>query len=161
MWVSSSCWNLPVSGLPFGSPVAVCTPVAKPDDGLDGMPGPIDLVAGRLAHDDDAAQRRYLTYLAVAQRGDRALLWPRRFRSDKPYPGMVAIAQVKVFNDHSWDLWTPMWQSQLEPVNEYADWLVRIEEAAPDMPLVPEQEITDVLAYLQSVEPLADIALQH
>ena len=149
-------------GVNVGEQVPVSAPAHHlPDDGLDGMPGPIDLVAGRLAHDDDAAQRRYLTYLAVAQRGDRALLWPRRFRSDKPYPGMVAIAQVKVFNDHSWDLWTPMWQSQLEPVNEYADWLVRIDEAAPDMPLVPEQEVTDVLAYLQSVEPLADIALQH
>ena len=149
-------------GINVGNRVPVSAPANHlPADGLAGFPGPIDLVHSLLPHDDDQARRSYLTYLAVAQRGDKALLWPSRFRGDKPYPAMVAIAQVKVFNDHSWDLWTPMWQSQLEPVSDYADWLVRIEESAPDMPLAPEEQVMDLLAYLQSVEPLADVALHH
>ena len=149
-------------GINVGDEVPVSAPADHlPADGFNGLPGPIDLVQSQLHHNDDEARRNYLTYLAVAQRGDRALLWPSRFRGNKPYANMVAVAQVKVFNDHSWDLWTPMWQSKLEPVSDYADWLVRVDATSAQMPLVPEAAALDVLAYLQSVEPLADVALHH
>lgn len=149
-------------GINVGDRVPVSAPADHlPDDGFDSMPGPIDLVQSQLPFYNATARRSYLTYLSVAQRGDQTLLWPSRFRSEKPYPNMVAIAQVKVFNDHSWDLWTPMWQSKLEPVTAYADWLVRVDEAADDMPLVGEAQAAEVLAFLQSIEPLANVALQH
>ena len=47
---------------------------------------------------------------AVARQRDQALFWPGRFDRDKPSQHTVAIAQGAVFNNHSWDLWTQMWQ---------------------------------------------------
>ena len=55
-----------------------------------------------------------LRFLAYASRQNQASFWPSRFDRTKPTNRTSAVAQVVIFNNHSFDLWTPMWQSQIE-----------------------------------------------
>jgi hypothetical protein len=111
-----------------------------------------------------AARRQYLTYLAMARRPDSALVWPSKFDGRKPYPNIVALAQIKVFNNHSWDLWTQMWTAQLEPIQNYDDWVTRLRSTtsqARQVPALDPQELDDLYAYLHAAAPLAPALLRH
>lgn len=47
-------------------------------------------------------------------------------------PRHTALAQARVFNNHSWDLWTPMWHAQLTPIEDYATWVATLQQTAGD-----------------------------
>jgi hypothetical protein len=122
------------------------------------MPAPIDLDHTQLAHDDEEARQNHLNYLAVARLDDRAKAWPTRFRGNKPYPNQVSVAQAHVFNNHSWDLWTQMWEAQLRPVEDVEAWIARIEETAGDAPPeVDQEEVEQLTEYLRAVRDLGEI----
>ena len=142
-------------------------PIANPHDGFNhdaaDAPAPIDLDHSAVGH---AApdQADYITYLAITRRDDRALLWPSRFRGRKPYSNIVAIAQAHLFNDHSWDLWTPMWQCQMTPVTNYQRWVDRLDSAAASgesTPSISNEQMAALSDYLRSMESLADTMLHH
>lgn len=141
--------------------------IANPYDGFDAAsaeaPAPIDLDHSRAGY--FAAQRaESFNTLAIARHHDRALMWPSRFNGDKPYPYMVAVAQFNLFNDHSWDLWTPMWQAQMQPVRQYPQWVAWLDDAVASgsaITTLSNQELAELDQYLRSTEPLAALLLNH
>jgi hypothetical protein len=42
----------------------------------------------------------------------------------------LAVAQVELFNNSSWDLWTQNWQVRLVPVTQYDDWAAQAQAGA-------------------------------
>ncbi len=132
-------------------------------DSRDDLPAPIDLDRNVVEYTDDS-RREHMTYLAVARRRDNAIAWPSRFRGGKPYPNNVAIAQAHVFNNHSWDLWTQQWYSQLQPIDDFSRWVDKMEDDTADVGLVQSvdpNEYDDLLEYFKSVEGLAEVMLSH
>ncbi|MEX2216233.1 MAG: Tad domain-containing protein [Phycisphaeraceae bacterium] len=123
-----------------------------------GLPAPTDLDHTRLRHDNEAARKEYLNFLSIAQVDDRAVAWPSRFAGNKPYPNQVAVALALVFNNHSWDLWTQMWEAQLRPVEDIDGWIRIIESGSADAPPeVPAQAIDNLTTYLKSLRGLFDL----
>lgn len=122
------------------------------------LPRPIDLDHGQLGHDNEVGKQDFLNYLAIAEIGDKAVAWPSRFDGRKPYPYQVAIAQAHVFNDHSWDLWTQMWEAQLRPVENIDAWVDRMESGdASALPSdVTAQKVNELAKYLRSVRDIID-----
>jgi hypothetical protein len=148
-------------GINVGDPVDVRNP--HNFDNMDDLPGPVHLNR-QLVDDSPEARRQYLTFLAVAYQDDDAMAWPGVFRGDKPYNHMVAVTQAKVFNDHSWDLWTPMWRSQLRTVDEYGTWVEAADEAAASgvaNAAMTNEQIQELADYMRSTEALGDAMLAH
>ncbi len=147
-------------GANIGPEIIVRNPYEGFNPQSPDAPAPIDLDHARLPHDNWEARRAYLSVLAIAQQRDRALFWSSRFDAGKPYANTVAIAQAKVFNNHSWDLWTQMWHAQLEPVSDYDAWVDALANFPADG--YPDNADADALRrYLASLAPLADLLLTH
>lgn len=130
----------------------------------DSLPAPIDLVHDELEWDDADAQREHLTFLGAAQQTNTGMLWAPRFDDGEGYGHHVALAQARVFNNHSWDLWTQMWHAQLEPIDDYPGWVARMEDDPGDPADIPGMTGADYDAladHLGTLEPLADVMLQH
>ena len=66
------------------------------------------------------------------------------------------MAQAKVFNTSSWDLWTQDWQVQLMPVTGWSDWIVRLDQGQgnPDRPtgIVPVELLVDISEYMRALD---------
>jgi len=143
-------------GVNIGTEVDIRNP--NPSD-RSALPRPTQLNHSLVTRSDDS-RREYLTVLAVTQYPDRALLWPRQFRGDKPDPNMVSIAQANVFNNHSFDIYTQMWHAQLTTVTDYHDWVTRMQDDVGDSTeRASETEITDLVAYLEAMAAMSDVAL--
>lgn len=161
-------YDVMLVGVNVGEDIEVSNPWDGFDLGAEDAPAPIDLVKQSLPPNDLNARLRYLTFLGIARQSNRPSFWPARFQGDKAYPYNTAIAQAYVFNNHSWDLWTQMWQAQLEPVDRtpgrFADWVlladdaVSIAETDPELDPAQVQEMAD---YMHSVESLAPVMLNH
>jgi len=141
-------------------------PIRNPHNfsGRGGLPAPIDLNHAELEHDDDAAQRDTLTFLGSAQLSNAGTFWAPRFTDSDSYGHHVALAQARVFNNHSWDLWTQMWHAQLEPIDDYPAWVARMEDEAGDADAIPGMtgaEYDALAEHLRTLEPLAEVMLQH
>lgn len=143
-------------------------PVRDPYTGFnpdaDDAPAPIDLDHDQLPSNDERARAQYLTVLGIARRDDTALIWPGRFDDQERYGQMVALAQARVFNNHSFDLWTQSWLAQLEPVGRYDDWLATFErdgDAAADSDVINPDGLEELLAHLRSLETLVDETMEH
>lgn len=143
-------------------------PVRDPYTGFNpnaaDAPAPIDLDHDRLASTDERAAAQYLTVLGVARRDDTAMMWPARFDDTRHYGQMVALAQARVFNNHSFDLWTQTWFAQLEPVGRYDDWLDTFERdraAAEDSDIINSEGLEELLTHLRSLETLVDETMEH
>jgi len=126
------------------------------------LPKPIDLDHDKIRHDDERARSQYLNFLAFAEIDDRAVAWPSRFTGEKPYPYQVALAQAHVFNNHSWDLWTQMWEAQLRPIDEVDSWIERMQSGDPSvLPSgVSEQKVEDLTKYLTSIREIVEAMSQ-
>jgi hypothetical protein len=147
-------------GVNVGPEVEVRDPYIGFDAQAADAPAPMDFNHDLLGYDQLAGRRQYLSVLAIAQQADQGLFWPSRFDEGKPYPYTVAIAQAKVFNNHSWDLWTQMWHAQLEPVSDYPQWLGALENFPADS--YPTQgDAEQMHRYLASLEDLAELLLTH
>ena len=136
-------------------------PVTNPYNfgGRSALPGPVDFDHRRIDA-SDAAKRRYLTFLGVASRDSRALLWSEGFDGDRPDTGHVATAQANVFNNHSFDLWTPMWYAQGQRITGYENWVSRM--ATMDVADVVDRDAAEAMARrLRDAAPLAEHLLSH
>jgi hypothetical protein len=141
----------------------------------DKMPGPVALdtrdfnrtddggecVAARQSVRDYQAQK--LTFMAFASRHNQAAFWPTKFDRTKPTNRTSAVAQVLVFNNHSFDLWTPMWQSQIQQTTNWQQW---VDRANTDLnngthPWSTDNQLEGMINYLQAVTPLAEARLSH
>ena len=136
----------------------------NPND--ESSPAPMNLDIAQVDHDNFADRFEHLNYLAVARYTDRPQTWPSKFRGGRPYPNVMAIAQAKVFNNHSWDSWTPMWHARLTPVVDRAnqrdleDWVTAAVSNTNEYSSSAE-DAGEVGRYLESVSPLAPFMLTH
>ncbi|MHB1157864.1 MAG: pilus assembly protein TadG-related protein [Phycisphaerales bacterium] len=143
---------------------------SNPFDGFDpnspAAPAPMNFTPGSLAYDDPAQRWRYLNFLAAVRASDDVPGWPSRFNGGRPASGLYAVAQAKVFNNHSWDLWTPMWRAQLTLVRgpdnqpDLAAWASAAASGSPP-PGISARDLADLATYLQNVGPLAPVMLSH
>jgi hypothetical protein len=113
---------------------------------------------------DQGARRTEFSFLAVSRNGSQAPFWSREFRpalSDD----VTAVAQAKLFNHTSWDLWTQDWQVQLTPVSQWQDWMNQMEQgqgdAANTQGLVKQQDVQNAWTYLHKMQALADGWMTH
>jgi len=160
-------WEIDVMlvGVNVGKDVEVSDPWEGFDRNLEDAPAPVDFIHDQFPP-NDATRAEYLTFLGVARKPSTPDFWPSRFDAGRAYPYNSAIAQARVFNNHSWDLWTQTWQAQLEYIrpDDYDDWLDRADQAVdvsltnPDMD--PDQ-VREIAEYLRSVQPLAPVMLNH
>ncbi|MCY2927082.1 MAG: hypothetical protein NT031_16945, partial [Planctomycetota bacterium] len=74
----------------------------------------------------NGVQVKPFAYLGVATMPMTAGVWPSGFKPAHPSGAMLANAQVKVFNNRSWDLWTQDWHCQLAPVTDWSAWVGRM-----------------------------------
>ncbi len=151
------------AGVNIGERVDIGDPYQGFNPNDESAPAPTDLRHDLLPR-EPGPRREYLTCLAIARQGDRPQAWPSAFRGGKPYPNMVAISQIKIFNNHSWDLWTPMWRAQLEPVSDYENWLTTLGNgsgASVDVPDLDMDEVAAVQEYLNAARELAPVMLEH
>lgn len=152
------------AGVNIGEPARVANPFAGFDPGAPDAPAPTDIDHVQVTA---LPESRYdhLTYLGVAKQTDLPNTWPAKFRGGRPYPYMVGIAQATVFNNHSWDLWTPMWHAQLEPISNrdgqpgLRDWMERQGDKLPAS--MSQQELEELLGYLKNVAEGGETLFRH
>lgn len=130
--------------------------------GTNDLPAPTDLDHQAIPHGEGDADHpdrlALLNFMAMAQIDDRAVGWRSRFSGAKPYPFQVAVAQSHVFNNHSWDLWTQMWESQLRPIRDVEGWIAKMDEGGshPDLSDQVVQQLADYMRSLQTYGELVD-----
>ncbi len=102
-------------------------------------------------------------FLGVAMRGQVARQMPARFASHNPAGQTVTVAQVKLFNNSSWDLWTQDWQVQLAPVSDWDGWVAELSNPInPDVSAGPTQDDVDrAMQYLEGLAPMAEEFSNH
>ncbi len=140
--------------------------VSNPYDGLardanDPAPVNLDHAAFPVSEDNRHEALRFLT---VARRSNRSPFWSSRFDRGRVSDHHYALAQSRVFNNHSHDLWTPMWQARMEPIDRYGDWVTTAlgsTDAANINPTLDAEALREIAAYLESLEPLAGHMLEH
>lgn len=116
-----------------GADIGTTTEVSNPCgyDNLADLPGPFlldtkpeDYTTNR----DEGIRRDQFTYLGVAARRRVSRIWPQRFATGNPGNIIATVAQAEVFNNKSWDLWTQNWQAKLVPVNNWTDWVNKLDD---------------------------------
>ncbi|MEM6749763.1 MAG: hypothetical protein AAF612_04770, partial [Planctomycetota bacterium] len=120
-------------GVNVGEPVAVEDPHEGFDTRSDEAPAPLgfDLVSDGTRSLEDLAEHGWSAYLAVARQKEGPVMGPGLFdKAGAPMTGLIGVAQARVFNTHSADLWTPMWTAQLEPVEDLHDWAELLRQTA-------------------------------
>jgi hypothetical protein len=146
-------------GVDVGEPRPVRNPHNFPD--RDALPGPMVLDRRALPQNPAAIRQSHMMYFAVARQSNAAPFWPKRFDSQQAEEHAVGTAQAQLFNDHSFDLWTPMWQSRLQPVSSDVDWASRVTDAANQNQATDPDIAADISAYLRRTEDLAEVMLSH
>lgn len=129
-------------------------------DATDGDYDPSDLSP------DSPYRREKFTYLGIAARPTTASLWPARFKGLNP--SMLALSQVKVFNNTSWDLWTQDWQAQLMPVSQCDKWEQQLSKDIQQVlaqPTILNNEPSDAWQearqLIKQLQPLMRDYMQH
>ena len=148
------------AGVNVGNEAEVHNPYSGFDPASPAAPAPMLLDHDALDHDQPNQRWRHLSYLALARRSDLPQAWPGRFRGGRPAPFMLALAQAHVFNNHSWDLWTPMWRAELEPISRYDQWAAKLTQG-PAPPGIPPDVLADLQAYMIHSSALAEAMLGH
>ncbi|MEM1107714.1 MAG: pilus assembly protein TadG-related protein [Planctomycetota bacterium] len=145
-------------GINIGEEVTIRNPFNIDTEERTELPGPINFTVDAFAPDQPAT-RDALRLLGVAHQPREASIWSERFDDERPDTTMVALAQAEVFNNHSWDLWTAMWHSQLTPVSGLEDWIETLEDpqGTEDMPWLEEADVQSVTAYLRASLPLMEL----
>jgi hypothetical protein len=113
---------------------------------------------------DHGVRRTEFSFLGVARNKKAAPVWPAQFQRAVP-DAMTAVAQAKLFNHTSWDLWTQDWQVQLAPVTQWQEWMDRMDrgvgDAAGTRGMVRAQDVRDAWTYLRKYRDLADGWVNH
>lgn len=130
------------------------------------LPAPLDFNHAAMVRPADGAvgyPGSPFTFLGLSKQPNAAPMWRQLFNTSA-YDGHAGIAQASVFNNHSWDLWTQMWHAQLEPVQDYSQWVDLIQNEI-DLALgyddLSVSELEEMAEYLRSLETLAPIMLTH
>ena len=145
-------------GIDIGGDFPIPNPCNWTGSEYDDLPSPmlIDTTQGDYGSDPDAGIRRSnFTYLGVASRDAKSAVWPQRFKPTNPLGSVVTVAQAKVFNNLSWDLWTQNWQVQLAPVSKWNRWVDRLKQDINDPPIemdIPIEDIEAIQEYLDSLD---------
>ncbi len=120
-------------------------------------------------YDDDpdvGVRREHFAYLSVVRTGTHSAAWSQKFKLSNPTNSIYTVAQAKIFNNSSWDLWTQDWQVQLSPVKDWGDWTARLDEGLADVPLTEGMVRTDDLTrahrFMAAWPPaMADMSINH
>jgi hypothetical protein len=108
------------------------------------------------ANSDAGARRDRFTCLGIAKKNDGASVWPQKFASLSPTNAMYTMAQVKVFNNASWDLWTQDWRAQLTPVTQWHDWYNQLQAGQADVGStggkVSAADVATVMTFMKNME---------
>ncbi len=154
-----------------GADIGTTTTVSNPCsyDGLDGLPAPylLDTEAQDYTiYRDEGMRRDMFTYLGVATRSRTSRVWGQRFVTGNPSGMITTIAQVEIFNNKSWDLWTQDWQAKLVPVTNWSDWIDKFDEGIGQADFAEGRldatELQIIRDYLDSIDPdFAETFLNH
>jgi hypothetical protein len=137
-WPLEFVWYFIFGGIDVGGTSKITNPCER--DPLDRMPAPWVLNPGAIARytpDPDFAdykkfprskRRDNFAFLGIVRKETRAPFWSAMFSSHNPLESIVAVAQAKVLNNQSWDLWTQDWQAQLTSVKLWEEWVDRADE---------------------------------
>jgi hypothetical protein len=115
---------------------------------------------------DPGTRRVDFALLGVARLEAYAPIWPSRFSNANPLDSIVKIAQAKVLNNRSWDLWTQDWQAQLTRVRGWGQWVDRLHDGAAEAQytggLVAPEEVERIRDYMWNLgERMAEDYLTH
>ena len=160
-------------GIDIGGMVEISNPANW--DRYDDVPAPflLDTSEGDYGGDDpDVGWRRQrFMFLGVARKRTEAPVWRQRFTHVSPIRGMITVAQAKLFNNKSFDLWTQDWRAQLAPVTKLlpvtdpVSWTTRLEQGVGDagaVDSVDPEEVETAYQYLSSLDPdMARLYMHH
>ena len=115
---------------------------------------------------DTGARREYFAYFSIVRSGTKSAVWGKKFQLSNPTGSIYTVAQAKIFNNSSWDLWTQDWQVQLTPVRDWGDWVRRMGLGLADVPLtegmVKETDVETCHRFMAAWPPsMADMSIQH
>jgi len=155
-------------------------PIANPAnwDAFDEPPAPTVMdgsddggagIAGGEYYSDDpdvGARREHFAYLSIIRTGTKSAVWNQKFKLSNPTKSIYTLAQAKIFNNSSWDLWTQDWQVQLSRVIDWEDWTRRLGLGLTDVPLtegmVREEDVSTCYEFMRSWLPaMADMSIHH
>ena len=155
------------AGIDVGGEMEVANPANW--DPRDHLPAPLLLDDSQTAYNpnfDVGDRRTAFAFLGLAKKTTEPTIWPQRFGSGNPSGANVTMAQAKLFNNTSWDLWTQDWQVQLAPVTQWDNWMTALDsavkEAGQTNGLVDQQQAQSIQQYLSRIDKkLADLYLSH
>jgi len=115
---------------------------------------------------DIGARRRYFSYLSVVRSSSKSAVWGQKFQLSNPTGSIYSMAQAKIFNNCSWDLWTQDWQVQLTPIVDWEDWTYRLGAGSSDVGLtegmVRGEDVTRDYEFMSAFPPaMADMYMNH
>jgi hypothetical protein len=115
--------------------------------------GLFDLGSDGQMDDVDGLKAPSVDFLSVAWRDNTAQIWPQQFTWElrSQVPATVTVAQAKLFNNESWDLWTQGWQVQLCPVSRLGEWAELLND--PDYGWMRD--------YLRRLSALSETFMKH
>jgi len=111
-------------------------------------------------------RRTDFAMMGVARLEAHAPVWPTRFSNANPTDSIIKVAQAKVFNNRSWDLWTQDWQAQLTRIRGWDEWVDRLHLGASQAEatggLVLPEEVERIRDYMWNLGgPMAEDYLTH
>jgi len=155
-------------GINVGEPIEVDNPHNWSENDPD-LPAPLAMTPEWNNPYDQIARSERMTILGLARQPAPAPFWTGRFDANKPQNHHLALAQARVFNNHSWDMWTPMWHAQLEPLSlsDMQSWISMTKASCSEMALsgdihfVDQEAVREALDHLELVMPMAESMLTH
>jgi hypothetical protein len=150
-------------GINIGPDILVRDPYTGFDPNGANAPAPTDLDHSVIGA-DSANKQNYLSVLGYARQPSQSEVWGSKFTPSQPHKFVTSVAQAKVFNNHSWDLWTQMWQAQLEPVNNLKGWSERMnvsEQSDLSRLGLDSKTVSDTKEFLNSIEGLSEGMISH
>ncbi len=150
-------------GINIGPDILVRDPYTGFNPNASDAPAPTDLDHSLIGADTTNKQS-YLSVLAFARQPSESEVWAKKFSQAQPHQFVTSVAQAKVFNNHSWDLWTQMWHAQLQPVSNIQTWSERMnvsEQSDLSRLGLDSQVVSDTKEFLNSIEGLSEGMISH
>ncbi len=148
------------AGVNTGPQAEVRNPYEGFEPEADDAPSPTDLDHGEIRVEDHESRQRYLSVLGVARRTDEAVTWPSKFTTGRPSDDKVAMAQARIFNNHSFDLWTQMWRAELAPITDFDLWVDIMGDGSGGS-YSQSDDAEKIREYMESSKDMARVMLGH
>ncbi len=146
-------------GIDVGGETEISDPCNWDEDEYDQVPSPMILDPAEGDYDpqdadpDEGYRRKWFMYMGVARGGIHSGVWGEQFSNPNPTGSMLTVAQAKVFNNTSWDLWTQDWRVRLAPVTKWNLWMQDLSDGVADGGMgstVPQDELINAYNYLSA-----------